>query len=124
MDETKEGVLEMLKQNIRPEFLNRIDEIIMFLPLTEDQIKKIVVLQINQVEKLLQENGLKLELSDKALAFLATKGYNPEFGARPVKRAIQRYLLNSLSKKILAQEVDKDKPIKVDQKEDNLVFEN
>ena len=124
INETKEGVLEMLKQNIRPEFLNRIDEIIMFLPLTADQIKKIVALQVKQVEKMLANNGLKLELTDEALNFIANKGYNPEFGARPVKRAIQRYLLNDLSKKILAQEVDQSKPIQVKQKEDQLVFEN
>lgn len=124
IEETKDGVLEMLKKTIRPEFLNRIDEIIMFLPLDEGQIKQIVNLQIGSVRKMLAENGIQLRLTDQAISFLADKGYDPEFGARPVKRAIQRYLLNDLSKKILGQEVDKDKEIVVGEKDGLLTFNN
>ena len=104
----------MLKKSIRPEFLNRIDETIMFLPLTEKEIKQIVTLQIKSVQKMLSSNGVELVLTDSGIDFLANAGYDPEFGARPVKRAIQHYLLNDLSKKLLAQEVDRSKPITVD----------
>ncbi len=124
IDETKQGVLEMLKQTIRPEFLNRIDEVIMFLPLNEEQIKEIVTLQIGLVQNMLSRNGVTLRLTNEALALLADKGYDPEFGARPVKRAIQRYLLNDLSKRILGQEVDKDKEIVVGEKDGQLTFKN
>lgn len=98
VEETKKEVMNMLKKTIRPEFLNRIDETIMFLPLTEKDIKQIVLLQIKSVQKMLAGNGIELELTDAALDFLSQVGYDPEFGARPVKRAIQRYLLNDLSK--------------------------
>ena len=114
VEETKHQVMEMLKKTIRPEFLNRIDETIMFLPLSEAQIKDIVKLQVNSVTKMLQSNGIALKLTDGAIAFLAQVGYDPEFGARPVKRAIQHYLLNDLSKKIIAQQVNREKPIIVD----------
>ena len=114
----------MLKKSIRPEFLNRIDETIMFLPLTEKEIKQIVLLQIKGVEKMLAGNGVKLTLTDAAVAFISQAGYVPEFGARPVKRAIQRYLLNDLSKKLLAQEVDREKAIIVDANTEGLVFRN
>ncbi|HJD93012.1 ATP-dependent chaperone ClpB [Bacteroides coprosuis] len=124
IEETKQGVMDMLKKTIRPEFLNRIDETIMFLPLNENQIKQIVMLQIKQVQKMVAENGMNLQLTDNAIGFLAEKGYNPEFGARPAKRAIQRYLLNDLSKKILAQEIDQAKPIIIDHENDHLVFKN
>ena len=97
VEETKKEVMNMLKKTIRPEFLNRIDETIMFLPLTETEIKQIVVLQIKSVQKMLSGNGVELELTDAAIDFLANAGYDPEFGARPVKRAIQHYLLNDLS---------------------------
>ena len=124
IEATKIEVLNMLKKNIRPEFLNRIDETIMFLPLNEEEIKQIVVLQINGVQKMLAQNGVDLQLTDAALAFLSKVGYDPEFGARPVKRAIQRYLLNDLSKKLLAQEVDRTKPIIVDSTGEALIFSN
>ena len=126
VEETKKEVMNMLKKTIRPEFLNRIDETIMFLPLTETEIKQIVVLQIKSVQKMLSGNGVELELTDAAIDFLANAGYDPEFGARPVKRAIQHYLLNDLSKKLLAQEVDRSKPITVDANttDDGLVFRN
>ena len=126
IEETKREVMNMLKKTIRPEFLNRIDETIMFLPLTEKEIKQIVNLQIGNVRKMLHENGVELQLTDAATNFLARAGYDPEFGARPVKRAIQHYMLNDLSKKLLAQEVDRNKPIIVDAdaKGDGLVFRN
>ena len=124
VEETKKEVMEMLKKTIRPEFLNRIDEIIMFQPLDKDQIKQIVRLQINGIQKMLADNGVTLQMTDEAVEFLATAGFDPEFGARPVKRAIQRYLLNDLSKKLLAQEVDRTKPIVVERSADGLKFRN
>lgn len=126
VEETKKEVMNMLKKIIRPEFLNRIDETIMFLPLTEKEIKQIVVLQIKSVQKMLSGNGVELVLTDAAIDFLANAGYDPEFGARPVKRAIQHYLLNDLSKKLLSQEVDRSKPITVDinATKDELDFRN
>lgn len=124
IEETKKEVMNMLKKTIRPEFLNRIDETIMFLPLTETEIRQIVLLQIKGVQKMLAENGVELEMTDAALSFLSQVGYDPEFGARPVKRAIQHYLLNDLSKKLLSQEVDRSKAIIVDSNGDGLVFRN
>ena len=124
VEETKKEVMNMLKKTIRPEFLNRIDETIMFLPLTEKEIKEIVLLQIKGVEKMLAGNGVELKLTDAAIDFIAQAGYDPEFGARPVKRAIQRYLLNDLSKKLLSQEVARDKAIIVDVAGDGLSFHN
>ena len=126
VEETKKEVMNMLKKTIRPEFLNRIDETIMFLPLTEPEIKQIVMLQIKSVQKMLSGNGMELVLTNAAIDFLANAGYDPEFGARPVKRAIQHYLLNDLSKKLLSQEVDRSKPITVDANttDDGLVFRN
>ena len=124
MEDAKNEVMEMLKKTIRPEFLNRIDETIMFAPLNQEQIKQIVKLQINGIKSMLQENGVTLELTDKAVNFIAEEGYDPEFGARPVKRAIQKYLLNDLSKKLLGQEVARDKAIIVDAENDKLVFRN
>ena len=124
IEETKKEVLGMLKKTIRPEFLNRIDETIMFLPLTQEQIKQVVRLQINGITQMLEGNGVTLQLTDAALDFLADAGYDPEFGARPVKRAIQRYLLNDLSKTMLAQHIDRTKPIIVDADKNGLVFRN
>ena len=124
IEETKNEVMNMLKKTIRPEFLNRIDETIMFLPLTETDIRKIVTLQIEGVQKMLAANGVELQLTDNALEFISKAGFDPEFGARPVKRVIQRYLLNDLSKKLLAQEVDRNRPIVVDEGEFGLVFRN
>ena len=124
IEDTKKGVLEMLKKTIRPEFLNRIDETIMFLPLTQDQIRQVVRLQISGITKMLEGNGIALQLTDAAVDFLAQAGYDPEFGARPVKRAIQRYLLNDLSKTILAQDIDRTKPIVVDAAGESLTFRN
>lgn len=124
IEETKREVMSMLKKTIRPEFLNRIDETIMFMPLTEKEIKEIVRLQIKSVEKMLASNGVILQLTGAAVDFISQAGYDPEFGARPVKRAIQRYLLNDLSKKLLAQEVNREKAITVDANEKGLVFSN
>lgn len=114
IEETKKEVMSMLKKTIRPEFLNRIDETIMFLPLNREEIEQIVMLQINGIKNMLAGNGITLEMTDEAVRFIASTGYDPEFGARPVKRAIQRYLLNDLSKKLLSQEVDRSKPIIVE----------
>ena len=124
VEETKNEVMSMLKKTIRPEFLNRIDETIMFLPLNREQIEQIVRLQIEGIRRMLDGNGVTLQMTDQAVDFIATAGYDPEFGARPVKRAIQRYLLNDLSKKLLAQEVDRNRPIIVDSNADGLVFRN
>ncbi len=124
IDRTKEQVLDMLKQTIRPEFLNRIDEIIMFTPLNKAEIQQIVELQINSVKKMLANVGITLEVSHKAIDFLAEEGYDPEFGARPVKRVIHRRVLNQLSKDILAQKVDKERPILIDVENQDLVFKN
>ena len=124
VEETKNEVMSMLKKTIRPEFLNRIDETIMFLPLNKTEIEQIVRLQINGIQHMLEENGVTLQMTDEAVDFIATAGYDPEFGARPVKRAIQRYLLNNLSKKLLSQEVDRERPIIVERSADGLKFRN
>lgn len=124
LDETRQKVMDMLKQTIRPEFLNRIDETIMFLPLTKKEIAEVVRLQMRSVHRMLTEQGFKIDVSDDAIDLLADLGYDPEFGARPVKRAIQRYVLNDLSKKILSDEVSRDKPILIDALDGKLVFRN
>ena len=124
IEATKTQVIEMLKQTIRPEFLNRIDETIMFTPLNEKEIEEIVGLQIRSIQKMLAGNGVTLNVTPAALKYLAEEGYDPEFGARPVKRAIHRLVLNRLSKDILAQKVDKERPITIDVADDQLVFNN
>ena len=120
----KNKILDMLKQTIRPEFLNRIDETIMFLPLRKDEIANVVRLQINAVRRMLEPQGFQLNVTDAAIDALATEGYDPEFGARPVKRAIQRCILNDLSRKLLSEEVSREKPITIDAAEGRLVFRN
>lgn len=124
IDNARDIVMEMLKQNIRPEFLNRIDETIMFLPLTLSEISEIVTLQLNRVKAMLAPQGFALNWTDNAVAYLAKVGYDPEFGARPVKRAIQRYVLNDLSKAILSETVSREKPVIIDDFGDGLVFHN
>ena len=124
VSDTKQKVMEMLKKTIRPEFLNRIDETIMFLPLTKKEIAQVVTLQMNAVKKMLEPQGFTLTVADAAIAYLADAGYDPEFGARPVKRAIQRLVLNDLSKKILAEEVSREKPIVIDANGAGLQFRN
>ena len=124
IETTKYEVLEMLKKTIRPEFLNRIDEIIMFTPLNEKEILEIVGLQIKSIKKMLAKNGITLTVTNDALQYLGKEGYDPEFGARPVKRVIQRLVLNQLSKDILAQKVNSTRPILIEQKDGNLCFTN
>ena len=124
VDETKVQVLELLKKTIRPEFLNRIDDIIMFTPLNEEEIRKIVTLQLNSVKKMLAQNGIALEFTDAALAFISDKGFDPQFGARPVKRVIQKYVLNELSKELLGGKINKDRSITIDSNGAGLVFKN
>ncbi len=124
INDTRSHVMDMLKKTIRPEFLNRIDDIIMFLPLTKDQIGKVVTLQMNRVAKMLEPQGFTLKWTTSAIDWLAGVGYDPEFGARPVKRAIQDYVLNDLSRKILSEQVMRDKPIIVDANDKGLVFKN
>ena len=124
IEKTTTQVMEMLKKTIRPEFLNRIDETIMFTPLDKQEIKEIVRLQVDAVSSMLRENGIQLSLTEKAIEFIASAGFDPEFGARPIKRAIQRYLLNDLSKQILAGIVHKDSVITVDSVGEGLEFRN
>jgi ATP-dependent Clp protease ATP-binding subunit ClpB len=117
-------LMTMLKQTIRPEFLNRIDETIMFLPLTQQEIADVVTLQMKQIQKMLKDQDLQLEWTPQAIDYLAEVGFDPEFGARPVKRAIQHYVLNDLSKKLLAGDVNREKPIIIDNFGDGLLFRN
>ena len=121
---TKNEVMELLKQTIRPEFLNRIDEIIMFTPLNEEEITEIVGLQIAHIQQQLARNGVRLEITQEALHAIATMGYDPQFGARPVKRVIQTYLLNELSKQIIGQKVNTQRPIRIGISEGKFTFEN
>jgi ATP-dependent Clp protease ATP-binding subunit ClpB len=124
LEKTKNEVFEMLKQTIRPEFLNRIDELIMFTPLQESEIRDIVELQIKQVKALLERNGVELEVTEAAIDLFAKEGYDPQFGARPVKRVLQRMLLNELSKQIIAGVINTDKSIRVDVVRDEIEFSN
>ena len=121
---TSNATREQLRANMRPEFLNRIDEIITFTPLTKEQIADVVRLQMKRVTDMLEPQGIRLEFTPQAIAFLAEEGYDPDFGARPVKRAIQQFVLNDLSKKLLADEIDRDKPIIIDDFGNGLVFRN
>ena len=121
---TSNATREQLRATMRPEFLNRIDEIITFTPLTKQQISDVVRLQMKKVTEMLEPQGIHLEITDAAVAYLAEEGYDPEFGARPVKRAIQQFVLNDLSKKLLADEVDRSKPIIIDEFGEGLVFRN
>ena len=121
---TSNATREQLRSTMRPEFLNRIDEIITFTPLTKEQIADVVRLQMKKVTDMLEPQGIRLECTPQAIAYLAEEGYDPDFGARPVKRAIQQYVLNDLSKKLLADEVDRDKPIIIDEFGEGLVFRN
>ena len=124
IDDTRKNVMELLKKTIRPEFLNRIDDIIMFLPLTKHEIAKVVTLQMQRVQKMLEPQGFTLQWTPDAIDWLAGVGYNPEFGARPVKRAIQEHVLNALSRKLLAEAVLREKPIIVDADAQGLLFKN
>ncbi len=124
VEETRDEVVDLLKQHLKPEFLNRIDEIVMFEPLTRRDIERIVEIQLGIVGRMLSENGIVLEYTDAARDWIATAGFDPLYGARPVKRTIQRYVVNDLSKRILAGEVDRSKPIRIDAANDALTFEN
>ncbi|MGC9341284.1 MAG: AAA family ATPase, partial [Bacteroidales bacterium] len=124
MDEAVNKVFQLLKQTIRPEFLNRIDDIIMFKPLSEDQIEKIVEIQFDILRKTLLQNGIEIQITRAAIEWLAERGFDPQFGARPVKRIIQKYLVNELSKDILAGKVKSNTPITVDQQGGNLIFKS
>ena len=123
-DRTREQVFELLKKTLRPEFLNRIDEIIMFRPLTKDEIQEVVVLQIGNIRKMLEKNGIRLKTTKKAVQLIATLGFDPQFGARPIKRVLQKNLVNELSKMILEGNVNKEKEIVVDEKAGKLMFSN
>lgn len=122
LENTREEVLQLLKRTIRPEFINRVDEIIVFSPLTREEIKRIVELQLQRVQDMLTENGIRLEVTPEAIAWIANEGFDPQFGARPLKRVIQRSLLNRLSKEILAGRISKDEVVKVDADTTGLVF--
>ena len=124
LEDTRKSVFELLKQVIKPEFLNRIDDLIMFTPLAEAEIAQIVRLQVEGVAKMLKHNGIDLQLTSKAIDLIASEGFDPQFGARPIKRAMQRLLLNELSNKIITRSIDKEKPIVVDAVEGKLVFDN
>jgi ATP-dependent Clp protease ATP-binding subunit ClpB len=123
-EQTKNEVMELLKKTIRPEFLNRIDEIIMFTPLNEQEIRQIVVLQLEGIQKMLEQNGITLHFTADALQFISEEGYDPQFGARPVKRVIQKYVLNELSKQLLGGTIDKNKPITIDAVDKHVFFKN
>lgn len=120
----KVEVMNLLRQTIRPEFLNRVDEIIMFQPLLKKEIMGIVRIQLNSLRKLVAENGITLQFSDYALEFLSDQGFDPQFGARPLKRLIQKEIVNQLSKRILAGDIDKSKPVLVDVFDGVVVFRN
>lgn len=124
VEQTKNEVMNLLKKVVRPEFLNRIDEIIMFAPLNEKQIAEIVKIQLNNISNMLADNGVRLQVTERALEFISREGYDPQFGARPVKRAIQRYILNDLSKEIISGKLDNEKVITVDYRDNKLVFTN
>ena len=124
IEKTRNQLFELLKQTIRPEFLNRVDEIVMFTPLTRDEVRDIVKLQIGSVAKMLAQNGVKLNVSELAVDWLAEEGFDPMFGARPVKRTLQRNLVNELSRRILAGQIDSDSIIQIDADSDGLLFKN
>jgi ATP-dependent Clp protease ATP-binding subunit ClpB len=124
IDRTREEVLELLKQSIRPEFLNRVDEVIMFTPLDEQEIRQIVELQLVQIGRQLEASNIRLEITEKALDWIAKAGFDPQYGARPVKRVLQRHLLNELSKQLISRSIDTSKPIRVDERDNELIFGN
>jgi len=124
LNQTRKQVFDLLKKSIKPEFLNRIDEIIMFQPLTREEVRKIVELQVKVIQKMLEKSSIKLTITKKAVDFIALIGFDPQFGARPIKRVIQKNLLNELSKMILEEKVDKNSAIVVDEKNGKLIFKN
>ncbi len=124
IEKTKTEIFELLKKTIKPEFLNRIDDLIMFTPLNEDEIKEIVLLQVKNIEKMMAQNDVKFSMTDNALKYITKIGFDPQFGARPIKRVLQKYVLNELSKQIIGQTINREKPIVVDSDGNNLIFKN
>ena len=124
VERTRGEVIDLMKQQLKPEFLNRVDEIVMFPPLSMEAVEQVVDIQLHGIERMLKENGVALEVSEKAKKWLAEQGYDPLYGARPVKRTIQRYLVNDLSKEILGGRIDHAKPVVVDVAEEGLSFRN
>ena len=124
VEKTREEVIGLLRQTIRPEFLNRIDEVIMFQPLMRNEIRGIIRIQLDNLKQLVAKNGLDLRFSEYAVDYLAENGYDPQFGARPLKRLIQKEVINQLSKRILAGDLDKTKPVLVDVFDGTVVFRN
>lgn len=124
IENTKNEIFELLKKSIKPEFLNRIDDLIMFTPLSEEEIHQIVGLQIKLIANMLHKNDIDFSVTDKAIDLIAKIGYDPQFGARPIKRVLQRYVLNELSKQMIAEKIDKSKPIIVDVEAGELIFKN
>ncbi|HNZ84985.1 MAG TPA: AAA family ATPase, partial [Paludibacteraceae bacterium] len=124
IENTKNEIFELLKKSIKPEFLNRIDDLIMFTPLSEEEIHQIVGLQIKLIANMLHKNDIDFSVTDKAIDLIAKIGYDPQFGARPIKRVLQRYVLNELSKQMIAENIDKSKPIIVDVAAGELIFKN
>ena len=123
-EQLQQDVMSLLRKSFRPEFLNRVDEIVLFKPLTEEQIKEIVKMQVKGVSKLVEKNGITLSVTDKAISWLAEQGYDPQLGARPVKRLIQKEIVNNLSKELIAGHLPMDSHVVVDYKEGKIVFEN
>ena len=124
LEKTRLQVLEQLRQAMRPEFLNRVDETIVFQPLSQNEIKQIVKLQFTIVEKMLEDNGISIKITDEAAELLAQQGFDPQYGARPIKRVIQKQVLNELSKMILADKVNREKPIQISVEDNRFVFKN
>lgn len=124
MESAKVEVLGLLKQNVRPEFLNRIDDVVMFTPLSKDNIKEIVGLQLKGLKKMLMKQGITIDATEEAIEYIAKIGFDPQYGARPVKRTIQKEVLNMLSKEILAEKIKTDSIILLDQFDDKLIFRN
>jgi ATP-dependent Clp protease ATP-binding subunit ClpB len=124
VDQTRAEIMSLLRSTIRPEFLNRIDEVIMFQPLMKKEIRRIIEIQLNNLKKLLLNNGIVLKFSDYAIDYLAENGFDPQFGARPLKRLIQKQIINQLSKKLLAENIDKTNPVLVDVFDGTVVFRN
>jgi len=124
LEKTRIQVFELLKQTLRPEFLNRVDDLIMFAPLDETEIAQIVLLQFNLVKKMLAENNIEIVISEKAIKWLSLHSFDQQYGARPVKRMLQKYLLNELSKQLIAGSIDKSKPIQIDSDKNDLIFTN
>jgi ATP-dependent Clp protease ATP-binding subunit ClpB len=123
-EKLRDELIQMLRTTLRPEFVNRVDEIVMFRPLTVEQIREVVRLQFSRVSQMLEEKGIKSEITDRAVAWLAEKGFDPLFGARPVKRLIQKEVVNELSKALIAGTIDKEKPIRIDIRSGELVIIN